>query len=681
MLTGEGRPRWPHSPRVHQKSRRCCRRAASGYGLLVSDQHLLFDQRFLDRYAGSIISDPSVALIELIANAWDAFATEVEVQWPDVASGRYFTIRDNGAGMTAAEFEHRWGTLDYNRSERQGHVVAPPPELAHLSPRHAYGRNGRGRHAAFHFGAEYRVKTRKAGEESLYRVYRADEKPFDWERLSSVEGLSGHGTEITSASLIDPVIGASAAREIIGTRFLFDPHFTVSVDGKPVTFEDIPDNLLRQSEVEIVGLGIARVMMVDSARSDRSSRQHGIAWHVGNRLVGSISWSGSDYERVLDGRTSEARRYTFIVKADFLEPAVKADWSGFETSAPEWQAARQTIQDQIATHLSSVGAEQRRRSKASVRRRLDASVRRLAPLERERLVEFAERLIDNCPSLGEAEIEQITTILANLERADSQYSLLAKLHEMRSDDLDDLNSLLEAWTLGAAKRALDEIETRLKLIEELDHKLRDSSAREVQHLQPLMESSLWVFGPEFESVEFTSNKGMTEVIKTLLKADIAGTQNRPDFVVLPDGSVGFYSRDAYDSDYEVTDIESLVIVEIKRPGIPIGSEQKDQAWKYAKELLAKGLVSASTRVSCFVLGSSINAFEGTREEGNVTIRPMAYETFIRRAEARMLGLRKKLRETPFLQEVIEGFTAVEPGRGFDDPELDLAPTDVERPSH
>lgn len=37
-------------------------------------------------------------------------------------------------------------------------------------------------------------------------------------------------------------------------------------------------------------------------------------------------------------------------------------------------------------------------------------------------------------------------------------------------------------------------------------------------------------------------------------------------------------------------------------------------------------------------------------EGNVTIRPMGYNVFIKRAEARMLGLRDKLRDAPFLKE-------------------------------
>lgn len=35
----------------------------------------------------------------------------------------------------------------------------------------------------------------------------------------------------------------------------------------------------------------------------------------------------------------------------------------------------------------------------------------------------------------------------------------------------------------------------------------------VQELQPLFKRGLWIFGPEFETIEFTSNVGMTKVVQ------------------------------------------------------------------------------------------------------------------------------------------------------------------------
>src|SRR5262245_40114623 len=174
-------------------------------------------------------------------------------------------------------------------------------------------------------------------------------------------------------------------------------------------------------------------------------------------------------------------------------------------------------------------------------------------------------------------------------------------------DLDALHQILEDWTVRLAKDALDEIQSRLRLIEELDRKLRDNASDEVRDLQPLIEKSLWVFGPEFESLEFTSNKGMTTVIRELFGSTEMGSLSRPDFVMLTHGAVGLYRRASYDERHEVNGVARLVIVEIKKPGVVIGGDQKDQAWKYVKELINRGYITKIANVNCFVLGSEIEA--------------------------------------------------------------------------
>ncbi|WP_251275249.1 hypothetical protein, partial [Enterobacter hormaechei] len=64
--------------------------------------------------------------------------------------------------------------------------------------------------------------------------------------------------------------------------------------------------------------------------------------------------------------------------------------------------------------------------------------------------------------------------------------------------------MLTEWTIGLAKIVLDEIQTRLRLIEELKRKLEEPGVDEVHELQPLFTKGLWMFGAEFESIEFTS---------------------------------------------------------------------------------------------------------------------------------------------------------------------------------
>lgn len=204
-----------------------------------------------------------------------------------------------------------------------------------------------------------------------------------------------------------------------------------------------------------------------------------------------------------------------------------------------------------------------------------------------------------------------------------------------------------------AKLVLDEIQNRLKLIGELRTKLKQVGVDEVHELQPLFERGLWMFGAQFESIEFTSNKGMTNVIKTIFKDEGGkGTRNRPDFVALPDSSVGFYARASYDENHDEDGVEHLVIIDLKTTGLPLGSKEKDQVWKYVKELREKGYLRKYTRVDGFVLGDKIEGGENEpiKHGEEVKISPLLYDTILIRAEKRLLSLHSKVKDAPFLLE-------------------------------
>ena len=160
---------------------------------------------------------------------------------------------------------------------------------------------------------------------------------------------------------------AEEAREVIGSRFLADPNFKVSIDGTKVTFDDVPALRLKETDVPVPPFGTAHLVMIDTARADKTTRQHGIAWRVKNRLVGTPGWVGFDHERILDGRTTEAKRFTFIVQVDFLEEAVVPDWSAFHQDSEAWQATETAVHAAIKQFLSTFTAEKRSKAKATVR--------------------------------------------------------------------------------------------------------------------------------------------------------------------------------------------------------------------------------------------------------------------------------------------------------------------------
>lgn len=623
----------------------------------MNQELLFYENRFLESWAGSIITNPTTAIVELVANCWDAYSTEVNITWPAINEERQFSIKDNGLGMTLKEFQYVWRAMSYDRVTRYGATIKPPPDVQGL-PRPVFGRNGKGRFASFCFSSEYLISSKKNGEQFTCRVYRTPEKPLVIEELEFInKDVYGHGTEIKGIGTIPRItLTEDQVRESLGSRFLANPDFRVYLNGSQISFNDIADSCLSVHEVDIPNVGIMKILHIDTLKADRTTKQHGIAWWVLNRAVGECKWRGSDFQRILDGRTSEAKRYIFIVQADFLNEAnaVKDDWSWFKDDNDTWKTVHPIAQDKIKEIIHENSKAEREVKRQSVIERIGSTANTLPPMSKERVVTFINEVVDNCPNFGEQEIFQLSSILTKLEKAKSRYGLLEVLHNQDPKDLDALHEVLTKWTIGMAKIVLDEIQNRLKLISELKAKIQVAGIDEVHELQPLFEKGLWMFGPQFESIEFTSNRGMTNVIRELFGVKMGkGSLNRPDFVILPDSSVGFYARSSYDEDYNEDGVEHVVIVDLKTTKLSLGSKEKEQVWKYVKELKAKGHVKKSTRVDGFILGDQIESGEGgTRTEDNnqVKIIPMLYGTILTRAEKRLLNLHYKVKDAPFLLE-------------------------------
>ncbi|WP_454046820.1 ATP-binding protein [Chryseobacterium sp. Marseille-Q8038] len=61
------------------------------------------------RTLGNLGSQPDIALTELVANAWDAGATEESMFCLPDEYGQPLIIKDNGTGLTADEFKRLVG--------------------------------------------------------------------------------------------------------------------------------------------------------------------------------------------------------------------------------------------------------------------------------------------------------------------------------------------------------------------------------------------------------------------------------------------------------------------------------------------------------------------------------------------------------------------------------------------
>lgn len=615
-----------------------------------------YDERFLQQLIGTnMVSNVRVAITELIANAWDAGATRVDIQWPENSSQNEFYIRDNGIGLSQEQFQNRFMRISYNRINEQGKSVTFP-EGVEVGKRMAFGKNGIGRLAAFCFADQYFVESTSNGKDQIaYKLKRGTEISLLADPIEPKFDFKTSGTAIYTKEFKGRSIELMDLRKEIGMRFLSDPNFQIFVNKEKIDLVDIPGINVHRFNVDLEGLESIEIIGIDTSRPDGSTKQHGVAWHVNGRLVGRCSWKGPNNEKFLDGRKSLAKRFTFIVRADCLADMVKPDWEGFQNDGDLYPRVLEAVNQAILKFISEFFSEARTETFNEIKSNHEPILKKLSPTEIEEWEGFVRTTQEECINLPDDVLNDLAKILANLLQAKSRYALLHKLGNYNPNQLDDLNDILSKWTVDMAKEVLDELELRMLLVKELEAKVKRTDTDELRDLQPLFERGLWIFGPEYESIHFTSNKGMTRVLKEIFGIEEKGSRDRPDFVILPDSSIGAYSIPKFsDQDGGEIGVDRLVILELKRPGISIGSEQQQQTMKYIKELRQKGAIDDLTKVTGFPLGSEIDPFETEPlRQGNITIQPLSYDLVIRRAESRLLNLKARVESAPFLQKIIE----------------------------
>ena len=616
----------------------------------MSDRPLqpsLFEEDYLLRELGQVAHVPQVALTELVANAWDAGATRVNLILPGEIGGT-LTVTDNGHGMTPTQFKKRWMTLRYDRLKHQGPNVEFPAGRS-ARPRRAYGRNGVGRHGLLCFADAYEVQTWRDGVLAAF-VVSTESGPSPFVLRSETLGQrEGSGTQL-SVQVMRKLPDADEILTVLAARFVHDPEFEIQVNGVQRSFSEIEG---RVSE-EMLDLGAGRaatVIVIDSTRLNHSSVHQGIAFWVQRRLVGSPSWSIGQIAS-FDGRTRFARRYKVIVDTEGFEPGVDVseDWTEFRATDAVRDLYRATaehigkVAQDLATEIVEAASED-----ALVQNRTElASLGQGARLE---VAEFTKVVAQAHPTISPDFLATAVKAVIHLERTKSGAALLQKLSSLPPDDITGLDRLLTEWTVKDALRVLDEIDSRIGVIETIRRLADDPQTDELHTLHPLILRSRWLFGPEFESQEYCSNVTLQTVARELFKsteAQFINERHRPDIVVLPEKTTwqmtGIESFDPIDT--TLTRIQHVLVIELKKGGFELTRKEINQADGYVQDIAASGALTGSPFICAWVVGQKIAAgVERDKQLGNPAygrIRAATFGSLVDTANARLLKLRTVL---------------------------------------
>ncbi|MGJ7441718.1 BbrUII/HgiDII family restriction enzyme [Aquipuribacter sp. MA13-6] len=196
----------------------------------------------------NLYSNAAAVLSELVANAWDADANTVRVNWVDASES--IVIEDDGRGMSLQQLNDRYLTVAYKKRENEGHE----------SPRHHrpfMGRKGIGKLSVFSLAREIVVLSADGTERNGLKIdVDALRKHIDTKtvykpkRVPVPDDLPAEGTRIVLRGLNRKRTGVSVtalrrrlARRFDVLRFADDAEdrFDIFIDGKKVTYADRED--------------------------------------------------------------------------------------------------------------------------------------------------------------------------------------------------------------------------------------------------------------------------------------------------------------------------------------------------------------------------------------------------------------------------------------------------------
>ena len=613
----------------------------------TASQTALFEDDYLLRELGQVAHVPQVALTELVANAWDAGATKVDLILPTEIGGT-LTITDDGHGMTPAQFKKRWMTLRYNREKHQGTNVEFPTGRT-ARPRRAYGRNGVGRHGLLCFADEYEVQTWRDGILATFTV-GTESGPSPFVLRSETSGQkTGSGTRL-AVQVARKLPDADEILTVLAARFVHDPEFEIRVNGTQRTFAEIEGKVNEQT-LDLGNGHSATVIVIDSTRLNHSSVHQGIAFWVQKRLVGTPSWAVGQIAN-FDGRTRFARRYKVIVDTHGYESDVEQDWTAFRSTDAVRDLYRATAGHigKVAQELAAEIVEATSEDALTQNRSELAMLGQGARIE---VAEFTKVVAQAHPTVSPEFLATAVKAVIHLEKSKSGAALLQKISTLPADDIDGLDKLLAEWSIKDALRVLDEIDSRIGVIETIQRLANDSNTDELHTLHPLILRSRWVFGPEFESQEFCSNATLKTVASELFKnteAQFINDRNRPDIVVLPDKTTwqmtGLESFDPADT--TLTQMQHVLVIELKKGGFELTRKEVNQADGYVQDIASSGAMSGAPFISAWVVGQKVAAGvarekevgDGNRKFGR--IRAVTFGSLVDTANARLLKLRNVL---------------------------------------
>jgi hypothetical protein len=575
----------------------------------------------LARLLGEGYRSSEQALRELVDNAWDADAEHVWIDLPaeDLPNmtrpDGEIRVRDDGSGMTEQEVRNAYLLVARGRISKG--------EFTAGKNRRVKGRKGIGKFAGLVMADRMAVETVAREKLTAIDIERAAllDSSGDLEEVAlpiRVEDATGapSGTTVIlrdlSQSLRFP--DPQRVRQILALEYRHVRDFTIFVNDQKLVHEDIPgETKATSASLPQAGMTNLRFTIMDKPKA----REAGIAIRVGGKVVGKPTFFGLDEDETIPRKALQ--RLVGEVDADKVleEGAVTADWGGFIENNLAFQEIREWVIAQIRPEIERVFAREVNLAKARRQKEINRRLEQLPEYRREFAKRELDRIFCRFWTDSDGKIDTMVSLVLDAFDKDEYYLVCEHIEQASQGDVVRLAEALGEFGLTDMAIMAQQARRRLQFLDHLDRLASDEKTLEAT-IHKALETNLWIFGAEYSLI--SSNQTLRRVLGVYLDGKFAGNRAdwRPDL---------FLGQDVHDR---------KLLIEFKRPKIPVGREAERQAREYRDDLTPQ-----FGHMQILIIGGQVDEKMSSQYEvPDVTF--MSYNNVISRARRQLQWLLTEL---------------------------------------
>lgn len=522
--------------------------------------------RTLEHLGVQLYKRRDIAIAELVANSWDAGATSVSIELPEVNGYDPDTSRivivDDGIGMSQSEVQDHYLVVGRNRRDETQDAPVQAPDG---SSRRVMGRKGIGKLAGFGIARRVEVTTWRDGMESYFILNLDELKVADgsaetkniqgWVRPQPPELDGPHGTILKLTLLKNKTpLQAGVLRDSLGRRFSrrVRGFMAVTVNREAVVEPELkaikqvqPDDAWSYQEASLTGGKKVQFRYKFTEEVIHPKEMQGFTIYVRDKTAQAPPFF-FNVEGTASGQHS-TKYITGDICADYLDESSgdendvistdrqEIDWDD-EGALPLLEWGRTLTRDLLRERAKLMGD----RIEAAV---MDdqAYADRIGRLE-EPLRKQVRSFINQ---LGGADLEagKHFELADTLIRAFEYQHFHDKLEEITeasqdADRLADMLMHLQQWKTLESRALLEIVRGRVGVVDTFKRMViddvRETTRKEQENLHDLFGAYPWLLNPDWQVMR--EETSITRQLRDWNRQDIADPEKREryDFIALTD---------------------------------------------------------------------------------------------------------------------------------------------------